>query len=183
PTPMRTLIKTSNWRVFAVLILVISSCFFLSEVFAKSNRTRSTSNASSTTASSTTIAFGPRNAPTAAGPKAPDAPSPAASGTLSPANPTITYTDTLITNTSGSVLGAPVCTVPNTCSDFTLTVNDQSVAATKEILIEGTWSPPQNDFDMFIEDTNGNVIASNLQTANPSAIILPVPADGTIYHI
>ena len=104
------------------------------------------------------------------------------SGTLSPANPTITYTDTLVTNTTG-VLGPPVCTVPNTCSDFTLTVNAHSVAATKQILIEGTWTPAQNDFDMYIEDTNGNVIVQNASTANPSAIILPIPADGTVYHI
>src|ERR1700674_206791 len=81
PIKMRLLIKTSNWRMFIASMLVIGSCFFLSETFAKSNRTRSTNKASSTTASSTTITFGPRNAPTAAGPKAPNAPSPAASGT------------------------------------------------------------------------------------------------------
>ena len=104
-------------------------------------------------------------------------------GTLTPANPTLTYTDTLLTNTSGSVLGAPVCDVPGTCSDFKVTVNAQSVAATKQILIEGSWSPPQNDFDIFVTNAAGTVIASNLQTANPSTIILPVPPDGTVYHI
>src|SRR4029077_20228948 len=105
-----------------------------------------------------------------------------ASGTLSPANPIITYTDTLVENTTG-VVGAPVCTVPNTCSDFMLTVNAHSVAATKEIFIEGTWTPAQDDFDIYIEDTGGNVIAQNSSTANPSALILPIPADGTVYHI
>src|ERR1700682_4441452 len=104
------------------------------------------------------------------------------SGTLTPTSPPITYTDTLVENTTG-VVGAPVCTVPNTCSDFMLTVNAHSVAATKEIFIEGTWTPAQNDFDIYIEDTGGNVIAQNSSTANPSAIILPIPADGTVYHI
>src|ERR1700726_2196024 len=119
--------------------------------------------------------------PSPSAPAVPSAPTPA-SGTLSPANPTITYTDTLVENTTG-VVGAPICTVPNTCSDFMLTVNAQSVAATKEIFIEGTWTPAQNDFDIYIEDTNGNVIAQNSSTANPSALILPIPADGTVYHI
>jgi PKD repeat protein len=109
------------------------------------------------------------------------APTPS-SGTLSPSNPVITYTDTLVENTTG-VVGAPICTVPNTCSDFMLTVNAHSVAATKQILIEGTWTPAQDDFDIYIEDTNGNVIAQNPSTANPSALILPIPADGTVYHI
>jgi hypothetical protein len=168
---MQILTRTSTWRVLTVLILVVSSCFFLSEAVAKS-RTPSTSKTSTSKTATGTVTVSP-----------PNAPAPSASGTLSPANPEITYTDTLVTNTTGSVLGAPVCTVPNTCSDFTLTVNAQSVAATKEILIEGSWFPPQNDFDIFITNAGGTVIASNLQTANPSTIILPVPADGTVYHI
>jgi len=86
------------------------------------------------------------------------------------------------------VVGAPICTVPNTCSDFKLTVNAHSVAATKQIFIEGTWTPAQNDFDIYIEGdnagvANGQVIAQNSSTANPSALILPIPADGTVYHI
>jgi PKD domain/Dockerin type I domain len=105
------------------------------------------------------------------------------SGTLSPANPTITYTDgPLITNTTG-ILGPPVCSAPGLCSDFMLTVNAASVAATQQIFIEGTWTPAQNDFDYFIENTSGQVIAANQSTANPSALILPIPADGTVYHI
>src|SRR5438270_3870242 len=115
-------------------------------------------------------------------PNVPTAPTPA-SGTLSPANPTITYTDgPLVPNTTG-LLGPPVCSAPGLCSDFQLTVMAASVAATQEIYIEGTWTPTQNDFDYFIENTSGQVIAANQSTANPSALILPIPADGTIYHI
>src|SRR6202011_212955 len=45
-----------------------------------------------------------------------------------------------------------------------------------------------NDFDIYIEGdnagvANGQVIAQNSSTANPSALILPIPADGTVYHI
>jgi PKD repeat protein len=167
---MRILRSTSSWRAVTALILILASGVFLSEALAR-GRTRTSKSVSSTQVSSINPT-GP-NAPTAT----------PGSGTLSPANPTITYTDTLVTNTTGSVLGEPVCVAPNTCSDFTLTVNAQSVAATKEVLIEGAWFPPQNDFDIFITNAGGTVIASNLQTANPSTIILPVPADGTVYHI
>ncbi|MDX6558842.1 MAG: hypothetical protein QOF72_1891 [Blastocatellia bacterium] len=186
---MRILIKKSNWRVLVAATLILTSTVFLSESFARTKRATSLSKSATPAATSPasettlTIATEKKTPVTTSPTTAPDAPSPAASGTLSPANPTITYTDTLVTNTTGSVLGAPVCTVPNTCSDFTLTVNAQSVAGTKQILIEGTWSPPQNDFDIFITNAGGTVIASNLQTANPSAIILPIPADGTVYHI
>src|SRR5438477_2521147 len=115
-------------------------------------------------------------------PNVPTAPTPA-SGTLSPANPSITYTDgPLVTNTTG-LLGPPICSAPGLCSDFVLTVNAASVAATQQIFIEGTWTPAQNDFDYFIENTSGQVIAANQSTANPSALILPIPADGTVYHI
>src|SRR5438477_5459218 len=117
-----------------------------------------------------------------AAPVVPNAPTPP-SGTLSPGNPSITYTDgPLVTNTTG-LLGPPICSAPGLCSDFVLTVNAASVAATQQIFIEGTWTPAQNDFDYFIENTSGQVIAANQSTANPSALILPIPADGTVYHI
>jgi hypothetical protein len=133
---------------------------------------------SSTKMSKTSIQISKPNVPTAPTPP---------SGTLTSSSPPITYTDTLVENTTG-VVGAPVCTVPNTCSDFKLTVNAHDVVTTKQIFIEGTWTPAQNDFDIYIEGdnagvANGQVIAQNSSTANPSALILPIPADGTVYHI
>src|SRR5438477_3084678 len=94
------------------------------------------------------------------------------SGTLTPTSGPITYTDgPLVTNETG-LLGPPLCTVPNSCSDFTLTVNASAVAATKEILIQGTWTPTQDDFDMFILDASGTIeVAQNASTSNPSAVI------------
>src|SRR2546423_8403036 len=107
------------------------------------------------------------------------------SGTLTPTSGDIHYTDgPLVTNETG-LIGPPDCTVPNSCSDFMLTVDASSVAATKDILIQGTWTPTQDDFDMFIENADGSVVvAQNASTSNPSAVILPIPANGTVvYHI
>src|SRR5438046_166099 len=122
---MRSHVSISKFRGLALVALLATSGLFLGESFARTKRATSLSKSSTPNAtfpaSETTVTTATgKKTPVTTSPTAPDAPSPAASGTLSPANPTITYTDTLITNTSGSVFGAPICTVPNTCSDFTL---------------------------------------------------------------
>lgn len=107
-----------------------------------------------------------------------------ASGTLSPGNPSIIYTDgPLVTNPSHLALGEPDCTAPMSCSDFTLTVSAASVAATKDVVIAAEWDIGAMDFDMFIKNAAGNLVATNLSTADPTAVLLPIPADGTVYHI
>ena len=107
------------------------------------------------------------------------------SGTLTSGNPVILYSDgPLIPNPTG-VIGKPNCTAPDTCSQFDLTVNASSLAASRNITIVWNWTPVYVDFDFFIEDDTPqrNIIAANQSTADPSAIVLPVPADGTVYHI
>ena len=111
------------------------------------------------------------------------APNPAG-GTLTPAN-TLTYTDgtALVLNQTHLTQGKPNCVGANSCSDFTLTVNAASVAATKNIMIQSRWSAVSSDFDIYIEDASGNVVRSNASTANPSSVILPIPPNGTVYHV
>jgi hypothetical protein len=112
------------------------------------------------------------------------------SGTLSPSTPnlSITYTDgPLVENPSG-VLGAPVCTVqgqtiPNGCSDFVITINASSLAATHNFTWTVSWPVPNVDMDIFIEKPNGTLVANNNSTTDPSAITLPIPPDGTVYHL
>jgi hypothetical protein len=115
-----------------------------------------------------------------AGSQAPAAPSPA-SATLSTSNRSITYTDSTgsLPNPSAVGLGAPVCTVPMSCSTFTLTI-DSSVGTaapgydpTKfRIFIDESWNLSVNDYDTFVEDSGGNVIGQNLSTADPETITL-----------
>src|ERR1700736_5663380 len=105
-------------------------------------------------------------------------------GTLdpSPTNSTLTYTDgPLVPNPTG-ILGAPNCTAPMSCSDFVVTVNANSIAATHNITWEVWWTPANVDLDIFVEDSAGNLVANNNSTADPSAIILPIPTNGTVYH-
>jgi hypothetical protein len=135
---------------------------------------------------------GSRNAPAPAAtlaavssPSAPGLPNAATppSGTLDPANPTITYTDGPTAPNPTGILGAPDCTVPNSCSDFAVTVNASSLAATHNMTWVVQWTPPNVDLDIFVEDAAGNLVANNNSTTDPSAIILPIPANGTVYHL
>src|SRR5713101_2416558 len=107
-------------------------------------------------------------------------PSPA-SGTLSTANRSLAYMDPVGSNTNPShlALGQPDCTVPNSCSIYTLMI-DSSVSTavvgydpTKyQIFIDESWSPAINDYDTFVEDAAGNLIASNLSSGEPETITL-----------
>src|SRR3954451_3771386 len=106
-------------------------------------------------------------------------------GTLTTSAGTLTYTDgpLLIPNPTHLALGQPDCSTPARCSDYVLTVSASSVAATKQIQIQHQWNSTSTDFDIFVEDAGGNVVQSNASTSDPSTIILPLPSNGTVYHI
>jgi len=121
--------------------------------------------------------------PTTVAPKSPtsvDATPP--SGTLDPNNRTLTYTDGPTAPNPTGILGAPICSAPNSCSDFVVTINASSLAATHNVTWEVQWTPANVDLDIFVEDAAGNLIANNNSTADPSAIILPIPPNGTVWH-
>jgi len=164
---MQILMKKSNWRVLTAIILVISSCLFLSESFAKGNRARTTT----------------KLAPAKISPSAPIVPTATPSGgTLDSSTPTLTYTDGPTAPNPTGVLGAPDCTVPNSCSDFVVTVNASGLSATHNITWLVQWTPPNVDLDIFVENAAGQLVANNNSTVDPSAIILPIPPNGTVYH-
>jgi uncharacterized repeat protein (TIGR01451 family) len=118
-------------------------------------------------------------------------PSPAG-GTLSTANRRLTYMDPVgsSTNPSHLVLGKPDCSVPNSCSIYTLTIDPSvSTPATGydptqyQIFIDESWSPAINDYDTFVEDAAGNLIASNLSSGEPETITLPTATPPGVYKI
>src|SRR4051794_32733278 len=103
--------------------------------------------------------------------------------TLTPGNLSVTYTDgPLVENPSG-ILGAPICAGANTCSDFTVTINASSLSATHNFTWSVSWPVPNVDMDIFIETPGGTLVANNNSTSDPSAITLPIPPDGTVYHL
>ena len=110
------------------------------------------------------------------------------SGTLTPANQTITYTDgPLATNPTHLVNGVPICTAPNSCSSFTLTVNASSLAATHNVTWTMQWPVVNVDIDIFLMRdgaiTTANLISANIGYSDPATLVVPIPADGTVYRL
>jgi PKD repeat protein len=164
---MRILRSTSIWRTTAALFLVLASFVFLSEAVAK-NRTRAGRNASILRVSPT-APIGITAVP--------------ASGTIDTANQSLTYTDGPTAPNPTGVLGVPNCTAPNSCSDFVLTVNASALGGTKNLTWSVQWTPANVDLDIYILNANRQLVANNNSTVDPSVITLPIPPDGTVYHL
>lgn len=104
----------------------------------------------------------------------PQAPTPA-SGTISAGSPTLSYSDGpfVIPNATAQA-GAPICTVPMSCSDFTLTVaaNDP----TKQVRVSVAWPITTADFDVYVYSdppTNTMLAGTSASSADPEVVILP----------
>src|SRR3954469_4802581 len=119
-------------------------------------------------------------------------PSPA-SGTLSRANATVTYTDPTGAppNLTHVALGKPNCGPGDAaCSVFNLTI-DPSITtpasgynpAQYQLLFQWSWGVSTVDFDIFVEDVSGNVVAKNTSTADPSSIVIPASQALSAYKL
>src|SRR5438874_10354655 len=112
-------------------------------------------------------------------------PSPS-SGTLSVSNPKLTYTDPVgpAVNATGEGVGfsAPTCAANGVdCSTYTLTLDPSIFTASgsydpakHSIVIQLSWSPSAEQYGSFVEDKNGNVIASNTAGLDPETITIAV---------
>ena len=107
--------------------------------------------------------------------------------TLTATHRTTTYTD----STGAPLNPTPIATgVPNCgptgalCSTFNLTI-DPTVASLSgyQISVQWQWGVSTVDYDWFIEDSGGNVIAKNQSTADPSTIILPITTTPGTYKL
>jgi hypothetical protein len=126
-----------------------------------------------------------RSLPTAPG----VGPSPT-SGTLSVSNKILTFTDPTgpIPNATGEGVtsGGPTCAANGVdCSNYVLTLDPSIFSAatgydpTKAfILIQLTWTPAAYQYGSFVEDKNGNVIASNTAGTDPETISIAVNTPG-----
>ena len=97
------------------------------------------------------------------------------SGTLSPANPSLSYTGGpyFIPNPTPQVQA--VC-VPATltCDEFALTVQaDTAFAAANNVQIKVQWPDPTADYDLYVVDANGNVVTSSPTGADPEVAVMP----------
>ena len=101
------------------------------------------------------------------------------SGTITDSNTTLTYTAGPfdVPNLTDSATGTPTCsaTIPaEQCDTFALTVNvAPGDATTKQISVSISFANSAGEFDLFVFDSNNNLIASDTAGGEPSAVIIP----------
>ena len=74
--------------------------------------------------------------------------------------------------------GAPLCNAALACDDFALNV---APSAGGSIRVAVSWASPVAEFDVYVLDFLGNIIASSANSAPPNAVLLP--ATGGAYTI
>src|SRR5260221_9758775 len=115
------------------------------------------------------------------------------SGTLSPATPLLTFSDGPFTgaNPSNNVPGSngPDCTlVPNSCSDFLLTVSIPAgytlLHPNDVVTVQVQWPDPTgNDFDLYILDPATGAVAQPGSASSADPEIAPFHVnDGTVTY-
>ena len=112
---------------------------------------------------------------------------------LSTSHRMITYTDSTgaPANPSPIATGVPQCGPTNAlCSVFNLTIDPSIGLAVAgydpnqyQIAIQWQWGVSTVDYDWFVEDAAGHVIAKNQSTADPSSVILPTTTTPGIYKL
>src|SRR4029077_17787462 len=107
-------------------------------------------------------------------------------GTISAASGSLSYTagPFVVANESGQGgVVTPVCQ-PGTplCDEYTLTVNANSVAATKKLLIQVQWPTSAADFDLYVLQ-GSTIVGSSHGSSDPETVFLNIPANGTVYTI
>ena len=103
------------------------------------------------------------------------------SGTVSDSATSTTWTGGpfLVANVTAQATGLPVCTVPQSCDDFTLHVNTPAgYGDTHQLRVQVGWPNAAADFDVYLLDALGNEVASAASSADPE-VILTAPTTGT----
>jgi hypothetical protein len=101
-------------------------------------------------------------------------------GTLTNAGGPLTWTGGPFAapNATGNVTGTPDCSVPQSCDDYTLTVNTRpGTGDTHDLKIVTSWTTTGADFDVYVLDRAGNVVASAASSSEPETITMP-PTSG-----
>jgi hypothetical protein len=75
--------------------------------------------------------------------------------------------------------GTVSCAVPQSCDDYTLTVNTPAgYGDTNNLKIQVGWPNTAADFDVYVLDAAGNTVAASASSADPETVLMP-PTSGT----
>src|SRR5712691_2294711 len=106
-----------------------------------------------------------------------------ASGTISPASPTSSYTGgpfSSINQTNQVDSAAIVCSAASPCDDYALSISSLDPTNTYKFRVVVGWTDKatptssHNDFDLYVYDANGNVVQSSATSANPETVEVTV---------
>ena len=103
-----------------------------------------------------------------------------ASGTVSDTSTTATWTagPFLVPNVTGAT-GSVTCSAATPCDDYTLTVSTPAgYDADHQLRIDVQWPNSAADFDIYLLDSAGSVIASSASSSDPE-VMLTAPVSGT----
>lgn len=94
------------------------------------------------------------------------------SGTVSSTNPTVSYQSGpfFVANASGTA-GAVQCGPGLPCDDYGLTVATSDT--TKNLNIQIAWPNTTADFDLYVLNSSGAVVASSATSADPEQVVMP----------
>lgn len=98
-----------------------------------------------------------------------------ATGTVTDRNTSANYTagPFLVPNVSG-LAGAVTCSAVLPCDDFTLKVEvPAAYAADHNLTVRVQWANSTADFDLYVLDEGGNVVASSASSSDPEVAVLP----------
>src|SRR5580700_11052682 len=101
------------------------------------------------------------------------------SGTITDSTASLTYTAGPfdVPNLTDSVSGTPTCSATvaaEQCDTFALTVDvAPGDATTKQISVSISFPNSAGEFDLFVYDSNNNLIASDTAGGEPSSVIIP----------
>jgi hypothetical protein len=85
----------------------------------------------------------------------------------------------VVPNITGSALGAPDCSAPDSCDDFALKVSTPAGYGTDhDLVVKVSWPNTAADFDVYLLDSAGNTVGSAASSADPEQIIVP-PTSGS----
>lgn len=102
------------------------------------------------------------------------------SGTLTDTSGPRTWTGGpfVVANVTGTA-GTVSCAAPQSCDDYALTVSTPAgYGDTNDLKIQVSWPNSAADFDVYVLNPSGAVVASSASSADPETVVMP-PTSGT----
>lgn len=100
-------------------------------------------------------------------------------GTITDTSGPLSWTgNPLMVNNPTGTVGTPICTVPNTCDDYTLTVSTPpGFGDTNYLRVKIAWPLAAADFDLYVLNAAGTLVGSSATQSDPETVYVP-PTSG-----